>query len=160
MHTMTFRLVIAIAGLSLASSVCAQSVGDFVNVTADARKDIVGVVSGAQAEFVYVGQYKGCDQVAVIWRDRPQQNFERCGQGQAQDKHSLEPGWPTDDSTQDLLQMMVQNAMRYGHANTTDKNGYQIDVQRLPDVGGCAAVEAKVSYAGDLVDRAIHRACD
>lgn len=136
----------------------AQPIENHVMQVAATKQNAVAAVGNRLAQVIYVQRHNGCDQVAVQWKGMPQQNFEVC-QGQARDKRTVAPSWPTNGNARDLLSLVVENALVYGQSQSTDENGYLITARRLPDVGRCSLVEVLVAYQGDLSDRATRKIC-
>lgn len=153
------RFWMALTGFIACTGVAqAQGIETYVKQVAQTHQNAVAVVSNRPAQVVYVQQHNGCEQVAVLWKGTPQQNFEVCGPT-VRDKHSVAPSWPTDGSTRDVLALVVQHALAYGQSQSVDQNGYRVAAQRLNDVGKCAVVQILVSYEGDLSDMAVQKVC-
>ncbi|WP_368649243.1 hypothetical protein [Castellaniella ginsengisoli] len=147
------------AALTLMSvSVCADTLNDWVQEVALTRQDALAIINQQTIEFVFVGQHRGCEQVAALQRGGPQINFEICGQ-EVRDKHSVAPLWPADDGSRTMLTMVVNHALNQGQFQATDPNGYLIFARRQSAIGACVTLSVNISYAGDLVDRDTRRIC-
>lgn len=152
---------VPVAGTALmltAGSAHANWLHDAVQTVAQSKTEMVIMIAGKPAQVIYAGKFNGCDQVAVQRQRSSQQNFEIC-HGEVRDKHSVAPSWPVDGSVRQMLAMVVDNALREGHSAARDGNGYLIDARRQHDVGACSSVLIRVTYNGDLVDRATQQVC-
>ncbi len=150
-------------GAALVAALCAlpayaQTMDDYVSLVARTQRDMATVVNGQTMTFTYVGLFNGCHQVAVLRPEHPQrgsQNFEVCADAPARDKHTVSPAWPVDHSARTLLAELVSLAVRQGHAQGVDSNGYTILAERIPGYGACPMVDVMVTYSGDLVERTV-----
>lgn len=156
--TIGARSLVAAMMMTACSLAFGAGIEDSVLLAAQMHQNTAAVINGRPARVVYVGEHGGCSQVAVIWKGTPQQNFQVCG-NQVQDKHSVAPAWPEDKASQEVLFMVAQDAMRYGHAAGVDGNGYRIAANISPDMGGCMHVEVLISYDGDLSGMYERRQC-
>lgn len=145
--------------LAMSFQAVGGGIDDYVLRSAETRQNAAAVANGRAAQVVYVGEHASCSQVAVLWSEAPQQNFQVC-LGKVQDKRSVAPQWVEDDSSKQLLYMTVENALRYGQASSVDSNGYDISATVFNDSLSCRNVEVLISYAGDLSALYRKRLCD
>ena len=153
------KYLVAVSALCWLGAASGQTVQEYVTQAADTQEDVVANVEGAKARFVSLGQYQGCDQVAVIWSNRSLQNYERCGKEAPRDEHFKNPGWPADSSTPELIKNLLAEAKQNGHAIASDQKGYHFDVHELSKQGSCSMMEVKLTYEGNLIDLLVHPEC-
>lgn len=156
-----FKPIIALALLT--SAIPAQA--DFgvstetaVKSVAMAQQDQDTVVSGVTASLVYIGKVDGCDAVGAMFHNNRIVNFRVCG-GIVRDTGDVPPSWPGDPDSQIVLKSVVNGALKYGHSQQTDSNGYTIRGQEFSAQGVCRSVEVVILYQNELVDRGIHTFC-
>ncbi|WP_432263126.1 hypothetical protein [Cupriavidus sp. TMH.W2] len=153
------QLLSVVAGLVVAGSAHAVDLTDTVGMVAQNRQTTLATINGRDAQVVYVGQFGGCESVAVLSSRDHFQHFRVCG-GRVEPRNTVAPRWPDDQSGKRVLSAVVQNAILYGQASQGDENGYLIAARTLGTVeASCKNVEVVISYDGDLVDRGLKKIC-
>ncbi len=108
-----------------------------------------------------------CPNVGIIYQERRRHregpridNYSACPGEETEQLHDFPPALPDDPQFQQLVQMAIRGALRYG-AHRRDLYDYHIDTRRLSaaDPYGCAQVETVVSTMGMLVSYNIGRMC-
>ncbi|WP_425953259.1 hypothetical protein [Ralstonia pseudosolanacearum] len=153
------HLLSAVACCALALPALAVDLNDTVSMVAQTHQTTLATINGRDAQVIYVGQFGGCESVAIRSSGDHFQHFRVCG-GQVEPRNTVAPKWPDDQSGKRVLSAVVQNAILYGQASQGDENGYQITARTLGTVeASCKNVEVLISYDGDLVDRGLKKIC-
>lgn len=116
-------------------------------------------VNGIFADVVYVGQFEGCDSVAIVRRGgKFIENYRVCN-GEIKPRGTVSPSWDENVSRAVLLSV-VNNAIYHGEARQMDEAGYLIAARSLGAISStCKNIEVIVSYDGDFVDRGMKEIC-
>lgn len=108
-----------------------------------------------------------CPTVGVIYQDGGRRrggqridNFQACPGSEPELINDVSPALPDDPQFQQLTQMAIRGALRYG-AQRRDWGEYLIDTRRLSaaDGYGCGQVETVISSMGMLVTYQVGRLC-
>lgn len=125
-----------------------------------------GMVYGQRAIAVLVPN-RPCPNVGIVYQEGRRQrggpridNYSACPGEDIERIQDVSPSLPDDPQFQQLVQMAVRGALRYG-AHRRDMYDYHIDTRRLSavDAYGCAQVETIVSTTGLLVSYNYGRLC-
>ena len=110
---------------------------------------------------------KPCNTVGIIYRENRRQrggpridNYQACPGEEPEMIHEVSPALPDDAQFQQIVQMAIRGALRYG-THRRDLYDYHIDARRLSavDAYGCGQVETVISTMGLLVSYNIGRLC-
>ena len=135
----------------------ASEVNDVVSMVANTKQSTQATVNGFDADVIYVGNFQGCDSVAVQSHGKHFQHFRVCGD-RVQSINDVAPKWNDDSSGKRVLSAVVKNAILYGRSQQPDESGYLISARTLGTVeASCKKMEIVISYDGLLVDRAIRK---
>ncbi|MCR4304897.1 MAG: hypothetical protein NUV63_11870 [Gallionella sp.] len=119
---------------------------------------MITTINDRNIEVVYVGSDMSCESVSIMWTQQRIENFRVCG-GLVQPRNTVSPALD-EDAVRPIFQSVVKNAILYGQAKQTDRNGYLVSARSLNSLShDCKNIEVIVSYDGDLVDRAVREVC-
>ena len=164
MNKTLFAFLLAAAGLTNAQQ--GNDPQSLVEMTIRSGHAIEGFKYGTPVIAVPIPN-RPCPNVGIVFqekrrhRDGPRiDNYSACPGEEPEQIHDFPPGLPDDPQFQQLVQMAIRGALRYG-AHRRDLYDYHIDTRRLSaaDPYGCAQVETIVSTMGMLVSYNIGRMC-
>lgn len=116
-------------------------------------------VNGVPVDAVYVGQFDGCDSVAVVRRGGKFIDNYRVCNGEIKPRGTVSPSWD-ENASRAVLLSVVNNAIYHGEAQQVDEAGYLITARSLGAISStCKNIEVIVSYDGDFVDRGMKEIC-
>jgi hypothetical protein len=116
-------------------------------------------VNGVPADAVYVGQFDGCDSVAIVRRGGKFIDNYRVCNGEIKSRGTVSPSWD-ENASRAVLLSVVNNAIYHGEAQQMDEAGYLIAARPLGTISSkCKNIEVIVSYDGDFVDRGMKEIC-
>lgn len=130
-----------------------------ITSVAASQMSTVARINGTTRAVIYVGEFDGCDSVAIQNSPDRFDHFRVCGD-QVIPRSTVSPSWTEADGGNAVLKAVVSNAVLFGAASQTDANGYLIVARTLGSAQiACTNVEVVISYDGDLVDRALKSIC-
>ena len=157
--------------LAMSSATHAQMGNDpqsLIDLSLRSGHAVEGFVYGTPVVAVPV-RAQPCPTVGIVFqegrrhRDGRQRidNYTACPDMEAELSHDYPPGLPEDAQFQQMVQMAIRGALRYG-AQRRDMYDFHIDARRLSaatDPYGCSEVETVVSTMGMLVSYNVGRLC-